>query len=187
MPVFAALFLIVTFASVGVPGTNGFVGEFMVIMGTAVSERLGPFAGIHAAGAAFGVILAAVYMLSVVQKMFFGPLSNPKNKHLTDISPRETLAVAPFIVMVFVIGFFPRIFLDRMEPAVRATQAMFVDASSAVIQGTDETRARLLPEEVLPKKFLQGAPVFATKDAAAKEATVAPAAAPGSLPSGGAP
>jgi NADH-quinone oxidoreductase subunit M len=86
MPIYAAIFLIVTFASVGVPGTNGFVGEFMIIMGTYVSERLGTFSGIHTVGAAAGVILAAVYMLGVVQKMFFGPLSNPKNKHLPDLT-----------------------------------------------------------------------------------------------------
>jgi NADH-quinone oxidoreductase subunit M len=158
MPVMATLFLIVTFASIGVPGTNGFVGEFMVIMGTAVSERLGQFAGLHAAGAAFGVILAAIYMLSVVQKTFFGPLNNPKNKHLTDISPRETLAVAPLIVMVFVIGFFPGIFLDRMKPAVAMAQTMFVDVSNAIIPGADDTRARLIPADVLPKAFLKGAP-----------------------------
>ncbi len=108
MPVYAALFLIVTFASIGVPGTNGFIGEFMIIMGTYTSERLGTFSGIHTVGASAGVILAAVYMLGVVQKMFFGPLTNPKNKHLPDLTVRETLAVAPLIVMIFVIGFFPR-------------------------------------------------------------------------------
>ena len=89
MPIYATVFLIVTFASVGVPGTNGFIGEFLVIMGTFMSERLGKFAGIHTVGAAAGVILAAVYMLYVVQKMFFGPLSNPKNKGLPDLTPRE--------------------------------------------------------------------------------------------------
>src|SRR3978361_733050 len=69
MPIYAALWLIVTFASVGVPGPNGFVGEFMIIMGTYVSPRLGKFAGIDSTLAAFGVILGAVYMLSVTQKM----------------------------------------------------------------------------------------------------------------------
>jgi NADH-quinone oxidoreductase subunit M len=183
MPVYAAIFVLMSFASVGVPGTNGFVGEFMVIMGTGVSERLGVFSGIHAAGAAFGVILAAVYMLSLVQKMFFGPLSNPKNRHLSDISPRETLALAPFVVLVFVIGFFPKIFLDRMEPAVRSAHAMFVDVSTAVIQGTDEHRARLLPEDAFPKAFLEGAPSFAPVDGAGSGASARPvAAAPGGAP-----
>jgi NADH-quinone oxidoreductase subunit M len=80
MPVYAALFVIVTMSSVGVPGTNGFVGEFLIIMGTFVSSTLGGNAKLQAGLASAGVILAAVYMLSVVQRMFFGPLSNPKNQ-----------------------------------------------------------------------------------------------------------
>jgi len=188
MPILATLFLIVTFASIGVPGTNGFVGEFMVIMGTAVSERLGQFSGIHAAGAAFGVILAAIYMLSVVQKTFFGPLTNPKNQHLKDISTREILAVSPLIVMVFVIGFFPGIFLERMKPSVAMAQSMFVDISNAVIPGADDTRARLIPPDVLPKAFMRGAPTWDVKpaaDAAGGDKTAALPAAPAKV--GGAP
>jgi NADH-quinone oxidoreductase subunit M len=127
MPVYAALFVIVTMASVGVPGTNGFVGEFMIIMGTIVSQVLDKQSTSQAALAAFGVILAAVYMLHVVQKMFFGPVNNPKNEHLTDINPRETLAVAPLIAMVFVIGLFPNILLSRMTDSVNAVLEDFVD------------------------------------------------------------
>ncbi len=118
MPVYAAIFIIVTMASVGVPGTNGFVGEFLVIMGTYTSPYLGKFAGIDAVLAAFGVILAAIYMLTVVQKVFFGPLKNPKNFHLPDINTRETVALAPLLIMIFVIGFFPSTFLSRSTQAV---------------------------------------------------------------------
>ncbi len=81
MPVYAAFWVIVTLGSIGVPGTNGFVGEFMVIMGTMTSARLGRFAGVDATFAAGGVILAAIYMLSLTQKMFFGPVTNDKNKN----------------------------------------------------------------------------------------------------------
>jgi NADH-quinone oxidoreductase subunit M len=91
MPLYAVLFVIVTMSSIGVPGTNGFVGEFMIIMGTFVSSALGGNAKLQAGLASAGVILAAVYMLSVVQRMFFGPLSNPKNKRLRDINPRDDL------------------------------------------------------------------------------------------------
>ncbi|HET9960575.1 MAG TPA: proton-conducting transporter membrane subunit, partial [Polyangiaceae bacterium] len=119
MPVYTVLFLIVTMSSIGVPGTNGFVGEFMVVLGTFVSQALGPQAKLQGTLAAAGVILAAVYMLSVVQKMFFGPLDNPKNKRLKDINPREVVAVAPFIALIFVIGFFPNLFLSRMTDSVR--------------------------------------------------------------------
>jgi len=121
MPVYATLFIIVTMSSIGVPGTNGFVGEFMVIMGTFLSEYLRPFYHLQAILASLGVILAAVYMLGVVQKMFFGPLSNDKNKHLSDINVREVMAISPLIAMIFVIGFFPNVFLEPMQETVEAT------------------------------------------------------------------
>jgi NADH-quinone oxidoreductase subunit M len=156
MPVYAALFVIVTFASVGVPGTNGFVGEFMVITGTYVSEVLGVFSGIQSVGAAAGVILAAIYMLSVVQKMFFGPLSNPKNKHLNDLTRRETLALAPLVAMIFVIGLFPSIFLDRMKDSVQMTYDQFKTLSGS--RALDEKGARLLGDEVFNPAFMKGAP-----------------------------
>ena len=96
--------------------TNRIIGEKHLSATLPVTEPLPViflnFAKLQGTLAAFGVILAAVYMLSVVQKMFFGPLKNPKNKNLSDINMRETIAVAPMLVMVFVIGFFPRIFLD---------------------------------------------------------------------------
>ena len=120
MPAYATVFLIITLSSIGVPGTNGFVGEFMVIVGTYVSNYLGRNAPIQAIGAAGGVILAAVYMLSVVQKMFFGPVTNPKNKDLPDLNARESLSLAPLVVLVFVIGLFPNLFLQKMEPSVQA-------------------------------------------------------------------
>ncbi len=118
MPVYATLFLIATLASIGLPGTNGFIGEFMVITGTFVSNHLGHVNGIQAVGAAIGVILGALYMLGVVQKMFFGPITKRENKHLPDMNGREIVAVAPLLILVFVIGFFPNIFLSRMKDAV---------------------------------------------------------------------
>jgi NADH-quinone oxidoreductase subunit M len=126
MPVYAALFVVFTMASVGVPGTNGFVGEFMVIMGTIVSQPLGRWATSQAAVAAFGVILAAVYMLSVVQKVFFGPLDNPKNEHLSDLNTRETVALAPLLVLVFAVGLFPNILLSRMHDTVVGVVGQYV-------------------------------------------------------------
>ncbi|MDI1475671.1 NADH-quinone oxidoreductase subunit M [Polyangium sp. y55x31] len=158
MPIYAVVFLIVTFASVGVPGTNGFVGEFLVIMGTFLSERLGKFAGIHTVGAAAGVILAAVYMLYVVQKMFFGPLTNPKNKHLPDLTVRESLALAPLVLMIFVIGFFPSIFLDRMKESILLQHNQYKVVSGQAILFADERDAKLLPEDTFSPAFLKGMP-----------------------------
>ena len=146
MPVYAALFVIVTMASVGVPGTNGFVGEFMVIMGTIVSQVLERQSMSQAAVAAFGVILAAVYMLHVVQKMFFGPLDNPKNEHLPDINPRESIALAPLIALVFVIGLFPNILLSRMTDSVTAVLDDFVDGRMQYEQHAGENSLKLRPQ-----------------------------------------
>ena len=145
MPIYATLFVIVTMSSVGVPGTNGFVGEFMIIMGTFVSTALGGMGKLQGGIAAFGVILAAVYMLSVVQKMFFGPLTNPKNKRLKDVSPREIIAIAPLIALIFVIGWFPHIFTSRMGPAVETTIDRFLSHRKAFQLMDNQTFAILNP------------------------------------------
>ncbi len=186
MPVYATLFLIATFASVGVPGTNGFVGEFMVIMGTYNSEALRTFSGVHAVGAAFGVILAAVYMLAVVQKVFFGPISK-ENKKLTDISPRETLALAPLIALVFVIGFFPNVFLSKMSSSVSlilAHQREMYQQIGRLDEKTDQRPAAMLPESVFSPRMLKGAPSWDAPEAPAAVLANAPAAnAPAAPPS----
>jgi NADH-quinone oxidoreductase subunit M len=117
MPVYATLFVIATLASVGLPGTNGFIGEFMVITGTFASHLLGHFSGVQAAGAAIGVILGAIYMLMVVEKMFFGPIKHRENEHLPDVNARELLSLAPLTIAIFVIGFFPNVFLSQIKGA----------------------------------------------------------------------
>ncbi|HEY2513887.1 MAG TPA: NADH-quinone oxidoreductase subunit M [Polyangiaceae bacterium] len=164
MPVYATLFIIATLASVGLPGTNGFIGEFMVITGTFVSNKLGHVNGLQAVGAAVGVILGALYMLSVVQKMFFGPITKRENKNLPDINGRELVAVAPLLIMVFVIGFFPNIFLSRMKDAVARVESDY----SARIEMSPPPRYYDGPERLLARKA---------------DAPPAPApAAPGSAP-----
>jgi NADH-quinone oxidoreductase subunit M len=125
MPVYATLFIIATLASIGLPGTNGFIGEFMVITGTFASNKLGHFAGVQAVGAAIGVILGAIYMLMVVQKMFFGPVTKKENKGLADVNPREILALAPLTMMIFVIGLFPNVFLTQIKGAAERVQNDF--------------------------------------------------------------
>ena len=125
MPVYAALFVLATLASVGLPGTNGFIGEFMVITGTFASTMLGHFAGVQAVGAAIGVILGAIYMLMVVQKMFFGPITKKENKGLADVNGRELVALAPLAMMIFVIGLFPNIFLSQIKGAAERVQNDF--------------------------------------------------------------
>ncbi len=148
MPIYAAVFVVVTLSSIGVPGTNGFVGEFLVIMGSFSSEALGSFAHLDGGVAAFGVILAAVYMLTVVQKMFFGPLSNPANEKLPDLNVRETVALAPILVLVFVIGFFPSLFLDRMSDGVAAVADQYRQGRMTYLSAPAErTQTELLPRQ----------------------------------------
>ncbi len=127
MPVYAAVFVLITMSSIGVPGTNGFVGEFMVVMGTFASTALGPMGQLMGIGAASGVILAAVYMLGVVQKVFFGPITKDANRKLLDLNVRETVALAPLVALVFVIGLFPSLFLDRMRDTVTSVLDSYRD------------------------------------------------------------
>jgi len=166
MPVYTAIFVIVTFASIGVPGTNGFIGEFLVITGTMASARLRGFAGIDATLAAAGVIFAAVYMLILVQRVFFGPLSNPKNFHLKDLNRRETTVLAPLVIMIFVIGLFPSLFIDRMRPSVEG----FVERYTEVWrEANNATTARLLPPSTDPA-MERGAPTTGSSASAQAEA-----------------
>ena len=148
MPVYAALFVVATLASVGLPLTNGFAGEFMVITGTAVSSRLGHFAGIQAVGAAIGVILGALYMLGVVQKMFFGPITKDENRHLDDMTRREVLALTPFVILIFVIGLFPNLLLNPMAGAVTRIRTDF----EARIQSSPGPRYYTGPIKMLPRR-----------------------------------
>ncbi len=113
MPVFTTAFLIITFSSVAVPGTNGFIGEFLVLLGTFKSSLPLAF-GVFAAT---GVILGAAYMLWMVQKVFFGALTHRENVALTDMNKRELVTVLPFLVLVLVMGLRPQPFLDRLEPS----------------------------------------------------------------------
>ncbi|PLX95025.1 MAG: NADH-quinone oxidoreductase subunit M [Desulfuromonas sp.] len=113
MPVFAVIFMIVTLSSIGLPATNGFVGEFMILLGAFQSE-LRWFAVV----ATSGVILAAVYMLWMFQRVMFGKLDNPKNQVLKDLNLRELCVIAPLLVFVFWIGVYPNTFLEKMTPAI---------------------------------------------------------------------
>jgi len=116
MPVYAVLTLIITLSSMGLPGLNGFVGEFTILLGAFGSEALGSywFAGL----AAIGVILAAVYLLFMFQKMFLGPLDKEENKSLKDINWREIVILVPLLIFIFWIGLYPKPFFALMAPTV---------------------------------------------------------------------
>jgi len=112
LPLFAGLFMIFTLAAVGLPGTNGFVGEFLILVGGfTASKLLGAFA-------ATGVIIGAVYMLWLYQNIFFVD-TNPKLVGLTDVNTREILTLLPLIILVFWIGIYPNTFLSFMDVSVQ--------------------------------------------------------------------
>jgi len=112
VPIFSAFFMIVTLSSIGLPGTNGFVGEFTILLGM---FRVDPW---YAIVSASGVILGAVYMLWMVQRVFFGPMTNPENEKLTDTNKREMVILVPIVIVIFVMGIFPNLLFKKMEPSV---------------------------------------------------------------------
>jgi NADH-quinone oxidoreductase subunit M len=113
MPRLTATFLIITLASIGMPALNGFIGEFLTMMGAYLWDPR------FVVGAGLGVILSAVYMLGLFQKVYLGDVTNAKNKTLPDLQPREWASVVPLCAMAIVMGVFPAMFLRPMEPAVR--------------------------------------------------------------------
>jgi len=114
MPRLVAAFLIITLSSIGLPGLNGFIGEFLTILG---GFRWRPELAVVATS---GVILSAVYMLWMFQRVNYGEVTNPKNASLKDLSVREWWTLGPAVVMAIVMGVFPTLFLAPAEPAVRA-------------------------------------------------------------------
>jgi len=129
MPVFATIFMIVTFSSIGLPGTNGFVGEILVLVGAFESSLRW-----YAVVAASGVILSAVYMLWMFQRVMFGKLDNPKNQKLQDLNAREIALMVPLIFLIFFMGLYPAPFISTMAPALDKVimQSRLVPAAAAV-------------------------------------------------------
>ena len=111
-PKLTAAFLVVTLSSIGLPGLNGFVGEFLILLGAFRWH-----AGL-AAVAALGVVLSAVYMLWMFQRVNYGEVTRQDNAHLPDLSPREWWALGPLLAMIVVMGVAPNLFLRPMEPSV---------------------------------------------------------------------
>ncbi|MGD0783999.1 MAG: NADH-quinone oxidoreductase subunit M, partial [Candidatus Aminicenantales bacterium] len=112
MPVYAAVFLIMTMSSIGLPGLNGFIGEFMILMGVF------PVNAVWMAVAATGIILGAGYMLWLYQRVMFGRLQNPANESLKDLSLRELALFLPLVLLAFGIGIFPKPILDVLDKPV---------------------------------------------------------------------
>ncbi len=112
MPVYATFFMVFTLAAVGFPGTNGFIGEFLIILGGFTANK---WAGVLAAT---GVIIGAAYMLWLYQKVFFMKV-NPKVINIPDMDAREIITLTPLVILVLWIGIYPVPFLDFMHPTVQ--------------------------------------------------------------------
>jgi NADH-quinone oxidoreductase subunit M len=112
MPVYATITMIMFLSSMGLPLLNGFVGEFTILQGTFMENRM------WAAWAVLGVILAAAYLLWLYQRVFFGTVTNPKNEKLIDLTPREILTFAPLVIAAFWIGLYPKPFFEILEQPV---------------------------------------------------------------------
>ena len=113
MPVFATCFMIVTLSSIALPGTNGFVGEFLILLGT---FKANPVYGVIGAT---GVILAAAYMLWMFQRVMFGPIRHEENRVIKDLNLREIVTLAPLICLIVWMGVFPQFFLKKIDLSVQ--------------------------------------------------------------------
>jgi NADH-quinone oxidoreductase subunit M len=113
IPAFTAVFLIVTLSSIGLPGLNGFVGEFLILVGTFRINAL------YAVLAMLGIILAAVYMLWMFQRVMFGPVTEDANRRLPDLTPREVAVLVPILILIVWIGIYPQPFLRTTEASVK--------------------------------------------------------------------
>jgi NADH-quinone oxidoreductase subunit M len=116
MPVYATIFLIMTLSSIGMPGLNGFIGEFLILQGTFAAPGL----WIYAALAVIGIVLGAAYMLWLYQRVMFGKLENTLNKALPDLNLREIATFVPLIILAFWIGIYPTYFTKYLEEPVQA-------------------------------------------------------------------
>ena len=126
VPLLAGIFLVTALSSIALPGTNGFVGEFLILVGSFVRKR--PWAVI----AAVGMVLSALYLLWAYQRVFHGPLEREDNRTMQDMSVREWLAAVPLVVMALLIGVWPRPFLDRMGPSLELVRQRVVSAQNHV-------------------------------------------------------
>jgi len=132
MPVFATFFMIVTLSSIGLPFTNGFVGEFLILLG---AFKANTWYGVLAAS---GVILAACYMLWMYQRVVYGKVTKPENQNLKDLSARERLVLIPLVVLIFWIGIYPSPLLTRIEPAAKQVLSYVGKASTVQLNESYE-------------------------------------------------
>ena len=141
LPIFSALLMVIMFSSIGLPGLNGFVGEFLILLGAfAAAPR-------WTTAAATGVILGAIYMLWMYRRVIFGPLVDPANERLKDLGAREQIILAPILALVLIMGIYPQPFLQRMKPAVELSLKRIAAPPSVPMAANDPIGARSKNED----------------------------------------
>jgi NADH-quinone oxidoreductase subunit M len=134
LPKLSSAFLVITLASIGLPGLNGFVGELLILVGAfRWDPRLAAFA-------ASGVLLSAVYMLWMFQRVNYGPVTNEENSRLPDLTTRERVTLWPAVAMAIFMGVFPMVFLKPMEPAVARLVEQVRRNQGQTVQSSPGTR-----------------------------------------------
>ena len=137
MPVFATFFMIVTLSSVGLPGTNGFVGEFLILLGAFQSRAL------YGVLASTGVVLGAAYMLWMFQRVMFGKVTKPENEKLKDLNAREVTILVPMVILIFLMGIYPKLFFSKMDVTV---EKFLQDVRGRVSVQTQVAEQRMVAE-----------------------------------------
>jgi NADH-quinone oxidoreductase subunit M len=135
LPIFSAMLMVITFSSIGLPGLNGFIGEFLILLGSFGVRPL------WTAAATTGVILGAIYMLWMYRRVIFGPLVNAANEKLSDLNPREIALLVPILFFVVFMGIYPTPFLQRMAPSVELTLKRIQSVSAAPVALNHQTGA----------------------------------------------
>jgi NADH-quinone oxidoreductase subunit M len=151
MPLYATYFMIITMSSIGLPTLNGFIGEFTILIGAFHHSWVWALFG------ASGIVLGAAYMLWLYQRVFFGEITNEKNKELPDLNRREQWTLIPLVIVAFWIGLYPKPFFDRMAPTVDRV----LERVEAAVPGFDSGSAYVsaiaaVPEEDEPAEAATG-------------------------------
>ena len=133
LPIFSAMLMVITLSSIGLPGLNGFVGEFLILLGSFSARPL------WTAAASTGVILGAIYMLWMYRRVSFGPLVNSANENISDLNFREVGLLVPILFFVVLMGIYPTPFLQRMAPAVELTLRRIQSVVASPVALNDRT------------------------------------------------
>ena len=134
MPAYAAVFLVMTMSSIGLPALNGFIGEILILQGIFVVNK------IWAGFAATGIVLGAAYMLWLYQRTMFGTVDNPKNENLPDLNLREWATFIPLLILAVWIGLYPKPFIDRLDTSVSRVMSRVNSADVQLNADTNETQ-----------------------------------------------